>query len=192
MDGAKVRDEISVLLVPPWENAGEDHWMSLWQDRDPSLQRVEQDDWNSPDLKKWSDTLVDRVRDQRSPVILVSHSLGAVTVVHSMDRIADRVAAALLVAPPDVEHPMTPEEIRSFAPLPHRRIPFRTVLVASENDVYASIERSAQFADTWGSEFVNVGAAGHINPRAGFGEWKEGERILSELIGRVVSEVLPA
>jgi hypothetical protein len=188
MDTAKVQNEISVLTVPPWENAGADHWMSLWQSRQPSFERVEQRDWDNPDLSEWSNTLVDLVNLQSRPVILVAHSLGAATVVHAAERIAGKVAGAFLVAPPDVDHPSTPEEIRDFAPLPLSRLPFPSTLVASENDVYASLERSKFFAESWGSEFVNIGAAGHINTKAGFGEWEAGERLLSGLIDRVLRE----
>jgi predicted alpha/beta hydrolase family esterase len=191
MDTATARNELPVLMVPPWENAGENHWMTLWQSREPRFQRVEQKDWNDPNLAEWSNTLVEFVTRQDRPVVLVAHSLGAATVVHSAERIASRVAAALLVAPPDVEHPSTPNEIKEFAPLPLGRLPFPSILVASENDVYASLERSKFFADSWGSEFVNIGAAGHINPKAGFGEWEAGERLLFELAERVVT-TLPA
>jgi predicted alpha/beta hydrolase family esterase len=186
MDTAKAANEISIVIVPPWENAGEDHWMTLWQGRDPRLQRVEQKDWNDPSLAEWSNTLVDFVNEQDRPVILVAHSLGAATVVHSAKRIASKVVAAMLVAPPDVEQPSTPVEIKEFAPLPLERLPFPSVLIASEDDVYCSLERSKLFAESWGSDFVNIGEAGHINPKAGFGEWEQGERLLGELIDRVL------
>jgi predicted alpha/beta hydrolase family esterase len=42
-------------------------------------------------------------------------------------------------------------------------------------------ERAKLFADSWGSELVNIGDAGHINVTSGFGEWDEGLEILNRL-----------
>jgi len=43
------------------------------------------------------------------------------------------------------------------------------------------LTRAKQFADAWGSKFINVGAKGHINFGAGFGEWNEGLEFLKKL-----------
>ncbi|MDQ3129836.1 MAG: alpha/beta hydrolase [Acidobacteriota bacterium] len=43
------------------------------------------------------------------------------------------------------------------------------------------MQRARQFADAWGSEFVNVGAKDHINASAGFGDWNEGLELLKRL-----------
>jgi predicted alpha/beta hydrolase family esterase len=42
------------------------------------------------------------------------------------------------------------------------------------------LERARQFAEVWGSEFVNIGAAGHINTASGYGEWPEGLALLQD------------
>ena len=46
-----------------------------------------------------------------------------------------------------------------------------------------SLERAEAFARGWGSRLVTIGAAGHINTDAGYGEWPEGRRLLDELRG---------
>jgi predicted alpha/beta hydrolase family esterase len=33
----------------------------------------------------------------------------------------------------------------------------------------------------WGSEVVNVGAVGHLNPAAGYGEWPDAEGFVARL-----------
>jgi predicted alpha/beta hydrolase family esterase len=38
-------------------------------------------------------------------------------------------------------------------------------------------------AAAWGSRFVLLEKAGHINADAGFGPWPAGERLLAELTG---------
>jgi predicted alpha/beta hydrolase family esterase len=60
-------------------------------------------------------------------------------------------------------------------------LPFKSLIVASSNDEYVSLARAKQFADAWGSKFINVGAKGHINFGAGFGEWNEGLELLKKL-----------
>jgi predicted alpha/beta hydrolase family esterase len=71
--------------------------------------------------------------------------------------------------------------ITLFDQISTKRINFQTLLVGSTNDQWASIERAEYYAAKWGSKFINIGAAGHINDLSGFGEWKEGLEILYSL-----------
>ena len=178
----------AVLLVPGWENSGPGHWQTLWERADPQrFRRVEQRDWDAPVLDDWIHALDAAIAAEPAPVVLVAHSLGCIAIAHWGARFARPVAGALLVAPADVERVDLPEPIRCFAPVPLRPLPFRTVLVASSNDEYLSMDRAGHFARCWGSELVPAGAAGHLNTAAGFGPWPEGERLLEALcrIGRV-------
>ena len=43
-------------------------------------------------------------------------------------------------------------------------------IAARINDPLAALARVPQMASDWGSELVNLGALGHINPASGFGE----------------------
>ena len=92
-----------------------------------------------------------------------------------------RVAGALLVAPTDPESPTASEFSRSFRPAPMRRLPFPSILVASATDPYLSLERARQFANAWGSRFVEIGDAGHVNAAAGFGPWPLAQELVAEL-----------
>jgi predicted alpha/beta hydrolase family esterase len=94
----------------------------------------------------------------------------------------------LLVAPADVDRPGCTPEILDFAPIPMQRLPFPATLVASESDPYCSIDRARTLASSWGADFVNIGDAGHINADAGFGEWRQGEDLLRDLIARSDSD----
>jgi len=90
---------------------------------------------------------------------------------------------ALLVAPADVDSPRhTPDEVRSFSPIPMARLPFPSVVVASSDDPFVALERATAFAAAWGSRLVTLPRGGHINADAGFGPWPEGRRLLDALV----------
>lgn len=178
-----------VLIVPGWTNSGPEHWQSIWQLRNRDWLRVEQLDWDRPDLESWVSQLDHAVREAaalgRAPV-LVGHSLGALLVAIWATRNPDpRAAAALLVAPADVERPDTPQELRCFAPIPCSPLPFLTVLAASRTDPFLSWERAVSLAGAWGASLHDCGDAGHLNTAAGFGPWPDGEQLLHNLLERV-------
>ena len=56
-----------------------------------------------------------------------------------------------------------------------------SIVAASTNDPLASYERTAQYAKDWGSELVDIGAVGHLNPASGFGEWPLAEELIRRL-----------
>jgi uncharacterized protein len=171
------------LTVPGVTNSSPQHWQSLWEKEFPDrFRRIEQAEWDTPTCDDWIETIEKEVRKQ-SPetVVLVAHSLGCTTVAHWAKRFGTRIKGAFLVAPSDVEAGSYTFETKGFAPIPLEILPFPGLVVASENDEYVLLERAKQFADAWGSEFVNVGAKGHINFGAGFGEWSEGLELLKKL-----------
>jgi predicted alpha/beta hydrolase family esterase len=68
--------------------------------------------------------------------------------------------------------------------MPVARLPIETIVVASRNDPWVSMERARFFAQSWGSELVDAGDVGHLNSGYGLGDWPEGWRLLEALIGR--------
>jgi predicted alpha/beta hydrolase family esterase len=58
------------------------------------------------------------------------------------------------------------------------RLPFPSVVVLSSDDRYVSVERGRAFAAAWGSEVVELGAAGHINAASGYGPWPDGATLI--------------
>jgi predicted alpha/beta hydrolase family esterase len=91
-----------------------------------------------------------------------------------------KVAGAFLVAPSDVDAPSYPVAPNGFAPVPMDALPFPSVLVASTNDPFSTLERSRAFARAWGSRLIEIGDAGHINGDSGYAPWPEGEAMLDE------------
>jgi predicted alpha/beta hydrolase family esterase len=181
--------EPPVLIVPGWTNSGPEHWQSRWEKAHPTWRRVEQGDWDSPEPQAWLSALTAAVAETTARTgelpLLVGHSLGALLIAAWAAAQPDaRAAAALLVAPPDVERSDTPSELVSFAPMPRARLPFPSVLAASRTDPYLSWNRAVEFAAAWGSSLHDCGAVGHLNTAAGFGAWPQGERLLAALMQR--------
>jgi len=160
----------------------------MWQAAHPEYHRVEQQSWDAPDMNMWVAALDSEVQAARTPIVLVAHSLGCITVAHWVATHPDsahRVAAALLVAPADIERPNAPKIFRTFNPIPLQPLPFSSVVVASTTDEWTHIDRAKVFATAWRSRLVNIGNAGHINATAGFGAWLEGELLLADLIREI-------
>jgi uncharacterized protein len=172
----------AALMVPGLWDSGPDHWHTRWEEQDPRFRRVRQRDWDAPEVREWVRTLDDAVQQAGPGVVLAAHSLGCATVVHWAALPGRRVRGALLVAPADVDGAGFPLEVRGFAPMPLNPLPFPSILVASTDDSYLSLERARLFAESWGSRLVEVGAKGHLNSASGLGAWPEGRRLLDELL----------
>jgi len=172
-----------ILILPGYADSGPDHWQSYWERADPMCRRVVQDDWLAPRRDAWLSALERYVAECTAPPVLVAHSLACTLVAHWASRPSVVAKGALLVAPADVDSPLrTPDEVRSFSPIPLKRLPFPSVVVASTDDPFYSMERANEFAAAWGSRLVTLEKAGHINADAGFGPWPEGRLLLDQLV----------
>ena len=173
-----------VILVPGLGNSGPDHWQSLWQQQYPIFDRVQQQNWDTPAREEWVAELHKAVqRHHPAQVVLVAHSLGCIAVAFWAQQYQQKIKGALLVAPADTEALTFPKEVTGFAPIPLERLPFRTILVGSSNDSYLTAKRAHELASAWGSQYVNIGLAGHINGASGYGRWDEGLELLRGLCG---------
>ena len=168
----------SIIIVPGWRGSGPGHWQTLWAERLPQARRVVQDDWHTPTRSAWVARLEETVLEQPGPVVIVAHSLGCITTAHMKPEAAARVRGALLVAPADPERRAV---LSDFAPVPYAALPYRSILVASSNDPYCPIRLAGAYARAWGSEFVRLQNAGHINVDSGHGEWPLGRALLQSL-----------
>lgn len=176
-----------VMTVPGFRGSGLSHWQTLWEQTRSDTSRVDLGMWDHPRRNPWVTRLDQAIRAANQPVVLVAHSLGCLAVAWWAELAGQPwgwpVAGALLVAPPDIDRRNALAELASFAPTPRGGLPFPSILVASEDDPYASIQRSFDMARDWGSHFINMGAYGHINAGSGIGLWHEGQRLLDRLIG---------
>ena len=168
----------SVIIIPGWRNSGPGHWQTLWTDTLPHVLRVEQDDWVAPVRRSWVDRLSETIERAPGPVVVVTHSLGCITTTHLSASVAQRIQGALLVAPADPERRGV---LVDFAPVPHQRLPYRSIVVASHNDPYCPVRTAGAYARAWGSEFVRLNGAGQINVDSGHGPWPLGLALLQSL-----------
>ncbi|MGS0896155.1 RBBP9/YdeN family alpha/beta hydrolase [Burkholderia stagnalis] len=169
-----------VLIVPGHGNSGATHWQSIWETSKPGRwRRVKVEDWDHAVRDEWV-AAIDREIDALGPdTIVVAHSLGCLALVHWAARHAAGIRGALLVAVPDPLAPAFPRDCTvGFDPVPSTSLPFRSIVVASNDDPYAAIEYARARAQAWGSEFVDAGAGGHLNAASRLGDWADGYRLL--------------
>ena len=171
---------VCVVIVPGWRDSGPGHWQTLWAERYSNTVRVQQDNWLTPTRDAWVLTIARTVQNQQRPVVVVAHSLGCIAVTHLPPEAQEHIKGALLVAPADPERRAI---LSDFAPVPSRKLPYRSILVASNNDPYCPIRLSGAFARSWGSEFVRVPDSGHFNVESGHGPWPLGLALLQSLTG---------
>lgn len=178
--------ECDVLTLAGLWNSGPQHWQSHWETTHDAWVRVAHRDWNMPQCDEWVGELDAAVAQCDGPPLLVAHSLGCMLVAHWAQSGSQlKVAGALLVCPSDVEAGSYPVDPNGFRPIPQLPLPFPTLVVASADDPFVTIERARQFAAAWGSRLVEVGNAGHINADSGHGPWPEGEKLLAQLCAQL-------
>ena len=176
---------VRMLLLPGWLDSGPAHWQSRWEalfgDR-----RVQQADWLWPRRGDWMARLDEVLLEAETPAVLIAHSLGcqltASWAAHSAN--AARVAAALLVAPPDTERDDMPPNLFNWRPIARQRLPFASLVVHSNDDPYCHPHRVVQMAADWGSAWLDIGARGHINGDSGLSDWPDGRAMLQDLVRR--------
>ena len=175
-----------VLTVPGLNGSGPTHWQSLWESSRPDTHRVELGMWSSPRRNAWVTKLDQAIRVARAPVILAAHSLGCLAVAWWAQLAGQPygwpVAGALLVAPADVDRVEVREELREFGPSPKTILPFPSIVVASSDDAWVSLQHARDLASFWGSHFVDAGPLGHINAASGVGWWDDGQALLERVI----------
>jgi uncharacterized protein len=169
--------ETSILVVAGHMGLGPDHWQRRLVSKLSTAVLVEQADWLHGSLLVAVDAFVAAVVTAEKPVVLVAHSVGCILVAHAMRALVEpeKVRGAYFVVPPNEAalrafHGIDPQ----FAQVPRGPLPFPSLLVATSNDPYSTLEDSASLALAWGSQLVEAGEAGHIDHTSGHGPWPEG------------------
>ncbi len=180
----------TILIVPGLRDHVADHWQTLLEQKLPNAVSVPRMERDKLSCAAWVAKLDASLAAIEGPVVLVAHSAGVMITVHWAQRHRRPIHGALLAAPPDFELPLpdgypTQDVLREngWLPTPRARLPFPSIVAASTNDPLGRYERVAELAAAWGSRLVDVGAVGHLNPAAGFGEWPRAEEFIRELSG---------
>ncbi|HVW50187.1 MAG TPA: alpha/beta hydrolase [Trinickia sp.] len=179
----------TLLIVPGLRDHVEEHWQTHLERMTPGSRRVpplERDKLSCAARVAALDAALAQIE---GPVILVAHSAGVMIAVHWARCHRRPIHGALLAAPADLETPM-PEgyptqemlEQHGWLPIPRERLPFPSIVAGSANDPLAALDRVEAFAHSWGSRLVNVGAVGHLNPAAGYGEWPQAQALIGALV----------
>lgn len=184
----KLQTAATVLIVPGLRDHVAEHWQTLLEARLNNVRSVPPLETDKLDCAARVRAIQHELEQIDGPVILVAHSAGVLMVAHWAARHSGSIKGALLAAPPDLNatwpanYP-SPETLKAngWAPLPAGALPFRSLVAGSTNDHLASLEAVTRMARDWGSEVVNLGEVGHLNPASGFGHWPQAEALILEL-----------
>ena len=169
--------------IPGYGDSDSEHWQTYFEMKLDNCQRIVQDNWTEPILGDWLERIDESLNDENlSDTILITHSLGGITLAHWVKKYGKTIKGALIVAPPDLEHPYEDLGLESFTPIPKINLAFPSILVCSSNDNWMSLERANFFTNSWGSELIILKNAGHINGDSGYRNWDDGLEILNMLL----------
>lgn len=180
----------TVLIVPGLRNHVETHWQTLLAAQLPKVHSVPPMGREDLDCARRVQAIEAAMAAIDGPVVLVAHSGGCVMVAHwaHTSAQANRVLGALLATPPDFDQPM-PEgyptldalHAGGWLPVPRKPLTFRSLVATSENDPLADRTRVLALAKDWGSETIDLGEVGHLNPASGYGEWPMAITLIDQL-----------
>jgi uncharacterized protein len=156
--------EADILVVPGSSSNDAEHWISRWQSRLPTGQRIEA---SNDDVVSLASAIAGALAggDAR-PVVLVGHGAGVFAIAQAA-RMGDvsRVRGAFLVNPSSGWN----------VPAPSREpLPFPSLVVISRDDPHASYEEMQDIGLDWGGHIVDAGAIGRVDSSSGHGPWPEG------------------
>jgi predicted alpha/beta hydrolase family esterase len=181
--------DVTFVFLAGIGNSEPEHWQRLWFAEVSQSARslwVDHHDWNRVSRDHWVtelDAAIDGADATDRPLVFVAHSLGCLLAAEWIDENRDaRVRGALLVAPPDLTCERAPKTTTGFrSPFAVGPLACKAVLVASDDDPYASIEFARRLAEHWKARLAGVGPRGHINLASGLGRWPEGRALLTEV-----------
>jgi uncharacterized protein len=183
-----------LVTVPGLHGSEGAHWQTWLERQFAHSLRVEQDDWDAPDLARWAQALRDTLARERGPFVLAAHSFGCLATAHALQQglrqdiqqglqhglqrsgQASDVVGVLFVAP------ASPGKFAFAGSFDARRLGVPSILIGSETDPWMPLAGARDLAQRFGSAFVNLGDAGHINTAAGYGPWPRAKYFIDTLV----------
>lgn len=185
-------DTPTVLIVPGLRDHVSEHWQTLLAARLPQVRSVPPMGREDLDCAARVQAIEREMAATQGPVVIVAHSGGCVMVAHwaRVTKHAGAVRGALLTTPPDFDRPMPAGypslealDASGWLPVPREHLPFRSLVAASRNDPQGAFDRVSALAHAWGSELVDLGEVGHLNPASGYGDWPMADLLIKRLDG---------
>ncbi|HEY1926950.1 MAG TPA: alpha/beta hydrolase [Caulobacteraceae bacterium] len=177
-----------ILFVPGLRDHVPDHWQTLLADQILGARTVPPLEHDRLSCAARVEALDRAIAAFDTPPILVAHSAGVLMVAHWAQQHRRPITGALLATPPDITRPLpagypTPTDLEAggWLPLPLDRLPFKSIVAASDDDPLASPPTTADLAFAWGSRLVLLGKVGHLNPASGYGPWAGALEFIAEL-----------
>ena len=184
----KIFTQATVLIIPGLRDHVAEHWQTLLESRLTKVRSVAPAEIDKLNCANRVARIQAELEKIQGPVILVAHSAGVLMTLHWAVQHQHNIQGALLVAPPDLSQSWpanypSPDLLKKegWNPLSNQKLPFPSIVVASTNDHLAQFDAVEQMAKVWGSQLVNAGAVGHLNPAAGFGPWPMAEQLIAQL-----------
>lgn len=186
-----MKDESStILIIPGLREHVPDHWQTLLAAKLTKVRTVPPLTIDKFSCTARVDAIQKVIDEIDGPIIVVAHSAGVAMFIHWAKKFDRPIKGALLATAPDLDKPL-PEAypnmdvLRANGWLPVPRLPLRfpSFVVASENDHLASLPSVVGMARDWGSELLNAGNVGHLNPASGFGDWPLAIDLINRLEG---------
>jgi predicted alpha/beta hydrolase family esterase len=176
--------DLSLVFLAGIENSPESHWQRHWQRLFDFSISIEHQNWDAPNADIWVRELDQQLRVIKKAKLIIGHSLGCLLLSQWIRAYSSpTVVGAFLVALPDPSGAEFPRQVTHFDQPASGRLPFPSLLVASEDDPYSTMAYSKSVAAGWGSKFVNVGPKGHINAQSQLGNWDEGIDLIRNYFG---------
>jgi uncharacterized protein len=184
---------MTFVIIPGLDGSDEQHWQSRWSDEWlPDTVHIHPSSWSDPDLTDWSLAITRAVESAAGDIVFVTHSLGCHAVAHWLAGSvavgsgvlgAGRIRGAFMVGPPDPLAPTFPvNRLPTFASLPAVALTVPSVLIASTDDPYCSIDSAARLAEGWATPLVALHQLGHINSDSNLGLWPQGQALLTAFL----------
>ena len=185
----KIDTKATILIIPGLRDHVEEHWQTHLAKQLSQVRAVPPAETDKLSCANRVARIQAELDQIDGPVILVAHSAGVLMTIHwAAQHTSTQIQGALLVTPPDLNqdwpsHYPSPESLRQegWEPLPQQALPFPSIVIASDNDYLASLQAVTAMADRWGSQLVNLGQVGHMNPASGFGPWSAATQFIAEL-----------
>jgi predicted alpha/beta hydrolase family esterase len=153
-----------LVTVPGLHGSEGAHWQTWLERQFARSLRVEQPDWDAPNVAQWAQSLRDLLARERGPFVLAAHSFGCLATAHALQQAsyANDVVGVLFVAP------ASPRKFEFAGPFEARRLGVPSILIGSETDPWMPLAGSRELA--------------HINTAAGFGPWPRAKYFVDTLV----------